>query len=145
MEEILEMSMTEIDRYAVLVQVQKKKLTQVQASQILGITDRQVRNLLSKVKLKGAEGVISKKRGRLRNNRKPKCFKAGDGEIFHSRKKAWKDYDLKQIGGMNMGANGHQRDHLKSELNGVNLSINKTSDRHDDFSAFLLLLSMVST
>jgi len=40
----------------------------------------------------------------------------GDGEIFHSRTKAWKDYDLKQIGGMNMGANGHQRDHLKSEL-----------------------------
>lgn len=40
----------------------------------------------------------------------------GAGEIFHSRTKAWKDYDLREIGGMNMGANGHQRDHLMSNL-----------------------------
>lgn len=47
MEETLEMSRKEIDRYAVLVQVQQKKLTQAQAAQILDITDRHVRNLLS--------------------------------------------------------------------------------------------------
>ena len=40
----------------------------------------------------------------------------GDGEIFHGRTKVWKDYDLNQIGGMNIGVNGRKRDHLKSEL-----------------------------
>ena len=41
----------------------------------------------------------------------------GDGEIFHSRTKAWKDYDLQKIEGMNvMGTNEHQRDHLMSNL-----------------------------
>ena len=76
MEETLEMSRKEIDRYAVLVQVQQKKLTQAQAAQILDITDRHVRNLLSEVKFKGAKGLISKKRGRPGNNAKPKGLKA---------------------------------------------------------------------
>ncbi|MBA3603083.1 MAG: hypothetical protein H0W50_05460 [Parachlamydiaceae bacterium] len=40
----------------------------------------------------------------------------GDGEIFHARTKAWKDFDLKKIGGMNVGAKGHVRDHLSSNL-----------------------------
>lgn len=41
----------------------------------------------------------------------------GDGEIFHARTKAWKDFDLKKLKGMNMGANGYKRDHLTSHLN----------------------------
>lgn len=40
----------------------------------------------------------------------------GDGEIFHVRTKAWKDFNVEDIGGMNCGANGRQRDHLRSEL-----------------------------
>ncbi|QLH35469.1 MAG: hypothetical protein HWD61_04370 [Parachlamydiaceae bacterium] len=40
----------------------------------------------------------------------------GDGEIFHARTKAWKDYDANKLGGMNMGANGHERNHLISNL-----------------------------
>jgi hypothetical protein len=40
----------------------------------------------------------------------------GAGEIFHARTKAWKDFDIKEIGGMNMGANGDKRDHLRSNL-----------------------------
>ncbi len=63
MEEILAMSTKEIDRFTVLKQVLEKKLTQIGASKLLGISDRQVRNLLSAVKNKGAEGIISKKRG----------------------------------------------------------------------------------
>ena len=41
----------------------------------------------------------------------------GDGEIFHARTKAWKSFDVKKIVGMNMGANWHVREHLKSNLN----------------------------
>jgi hypothetical protein len=42
---------------------------------------------------------------------------AGCGEIFHARTKAWKDFDVKAIGGVNIGGNSHIRDHLKSNLN----------------------------
>lgn len=46
----------------------------------------------------------------------------GDGEIFHARTKVWKDYDLTKIGGMNIGANGRKRDHLRSNLSKEELS-----------------------
>ena len=46
----------------------------------------------------------------------------GDGEIFHARTKAWKDFDVKKIGGMNMGANSHARDHLQSNLSKEEIS-----------------------
>ena len=75
MDEILAMSTKEIDRYTVLKQVLEKKLTQIGASNLLGISDRQVRNLLSAVKSKGAEGVISRRRGQPGNNRKPQALK----------------------------------------------------------------------
>ncbi len=40
----------------------------------------------------------------------------GHGEIFHGRTKAWKDYDLKKIGGLPGSAKDFKTDHLKSEL-----------------------------
>ena len=70
MEGTLKMSEKEIDRYAVLVQVQQKKLKQVEAAKILNITERQVRNLLLSLKI-GLSGLISKRRGKKSNNRKP--------------------------------------------------------------------------
>ena len=39
-----------------------------------------------------------------------------EGEIFHARTKAWKGFDIESINGMNVGANSHVRDHLKSDL-----------------------------
>lgn len=46
----------------------------------------------------------------------------GDGEIFHARTKGWKGFNIKNIGGMNIGANGHIRDHLQSNLSKEELS-----------------------
>ena len=42
------------------------------------------------------------------------CF--GDGEIFHARSKAWKNFDYKNIDGINLGANMNSLDHLESNL-----------------------------
>lgn len=39
-----------------------------------------------------------------------------DGEIFHARTKAWKNFNVQKIDGMNIGANSHIRDHLQSNL-----------------------------
>ncbi len=40
----------------------------------------------------------------------------GHGEIFHSRTKVWKDFDVNEMHGMNAGGNGDKREHLKSNL-----------------------------
>jgi transposase InsO family protein len=75
MEEVLEMSSKELQRYKVLSGVMTRALTQVKAAEILGITDRQIRNLLFAVKNKGAQGLVSQKRKRPSNHRKPAAFK----------------------------------------------------------------------
>lgn len=74
MEELL-MSTKEIDRFFILSQVQSKQITQVKAAQLLGITDRQVRNLLKQLKKFGKKGLISKKRGNVSNRSKDKPFR----------------------------------------------------------------------
>jgi len=40
----------------------------------------------------------------------------GHGEIFHARTKAWKDFDVKKMGGINYGINKNVRQHLRSNL-----------------------------
>lgn len=76
MEEVIGMSWKEIDRFAVLQQVQNKQLTQKRAAKLLGLTDRQVRNLLKSMTLEGVKGVISKRRGAPGNHRKPNRLRA---------------------------------------------------------------------
>jgi hypothetical protein len=57
------MSIKEVNRLEILKQVKSKQITQVKAAELLGISDRQVRNLLQALDNLGAEGLISKKRG----------------------------------------------------------------------------------
>lgn len=85
MEEAITMSKKELDRFAVLEQVRKKQLKQREAAEILGISDRQIRNLLVSVKTEGAKGVISKKRGKPSNNQKPKEFKESILSLVNSK------------------------------------------------------------
>lgn len=58
--EKIAMSQQELDRYHLLRQVLSKQLTQAQAASLLGISERQVRNLLQAIKLHGAKGIVSK-------------------------------------------------------------------------------------
>lgn len=67
MEEIVGMSQKELDRFSLLSQVLAKKLTQVRAAELLGLSDRHLRNLLKKVQGMGAKGLVSLKRGRPSN------------------------------------------------------------------------------
>lgn len=61
------MSRKEIDRLSILTKVQECSLTQVKAAEILNISIRQVRNLLSSLKAAGPQGIISKARGKGSN------------------------------------------------------------------------------
>lgn len=53
MEEVVPMSQKELDRHFIFKKLIKNELTQVQAAEILGVTDRQVRRLLNQFKDEG--------------------------------------------------------------------------------------------
>lgn len=67
--EILSMSRKELDRLTLLSKVQEGLLTQVKASEILEISDRQIRNLLGRLNEFGPEGLTSKRRGKPSNRK----------------------------------------------------------------------------
>ena len=75
MGEVLIMSKKEIDRYSVIRQVLSKKLRQNQAAEILGISTRQLRTLQNRIKNEGAQGIISRNRGKSGNHKKPRFLK----------------------------------------------------------------------
>jgi len=69
------MSSQEIDRKEILDRIIRRELSQVKAAAILGVTDRHVRELLSKYKKHGVTAIISKRRGKTSNRAKSKELK----------------------------------------------------------------------
>lgn len=68
-EEILEMRSKEVDRYDIIRRVIEGKIKQVEASEILGITTRQIRKIERRVKKEGVKGIIHRLRGCPSNRR----------------------------------------------------------------------------
>jgi len=62
------MSRREITRHHIIRNVLEGKALQSDASRILGVTDRQVRRICARVRLKGAQGVVHQLRGRPSNH-----------------------------------------------------------------------------
>ena len=65
------MTQAERDRLVALKKAKKKLITQKQAAEEIGVTERQVRRLLRKLKRKGDRTVIHELRGRPSNR---SCF-----------------------------------------------------------------------
>src|ERR1017187_2033214 len=63
------MTQAERDRLGALKKAQKKLITQKQAAEEIGITERQVRRLLRKLRRKGDQAVIHELRGRESNRK----------------------------------------------------------------------------
>lgn len=63
------MTEKELTSYNLILQVTQKKLSQMKASELLGISDRHFRRLLKAYKEKGPSALISKRRGKPSNNR----------------------------------------------------------------------------
>lgn len=70
------MTTKELERIKVLSQVRDRKLSQILASKILGISDRQIRKLLKKIELHGDKSILSKKRGKPSNRCLPNDLKS---------------------------------------------------------------------
>ena len=67
--EIIAMSKKEIDRLRILHRVTDRQLTQVYGAKVLSITDRQVRNLLYKIREEGDKRIVHGNRGRRAANK----------------------------------------------------------------------------
>lgn len=61
------MSTKELRRLHVLQQVGERKITQADAAQVLGLSDRQIRRLVARVRQEGARGLAHQSRGRPSN------------------------------------------------------------------------------
>jgi len=73
--DIIVMSQKEVKRVPVIHNVITGQITQIEAANILGITDRQIRRLTKEVKEKGDIGLIHKSRGRPSHAAKPPDLK----------------------------------------------------------------------
>ena len=68
------MSVKELKRYVVIQQVLEGKMIQVEASEVLELSDRQIRRMVKRVGNEGGHGLVHRSRGRVSN-------RAIDGKI----------------------------------------------------------------
>jgi Winged helix-turn helix len=79
------MSDRELARLEVLRDLDQERLTATAARQLLGLERRQVFRLLKAYRAKGPEGLISKRRGRPSNRRKPEAVRTKALSIIRER------------------------------------------------------------
>jgi transposase len=81
----LTMSTKELNRLEILGRVLERRLTQAEAAEQLGLGVRQVERLCRRLRLKGRQGLISKKRGRPSNRKLPAALRERALELVQSR------------------------------------------------------------
>ena len=68
-EDRIEMSQRDLKKLRVIEEVKAGKLKQVEAGEILGLSDRQIRRIVGRVKAEGEKGIVHKLRGKESNRR----------------------------------------------------------------------------
>lgn len=63
-EDIIAMSTQEVDRLKIVEKVLDRQLTQAKAGEVLGLSERQVRRLVNRVREEGARGLVHRNRGK---------------------------------------------------------------------------------
>ncbi len=81
----LTMSAKELNRLEILGRVLERRLTQAQAAEQLGLSVRQVERLCRRLRLKGRQGLVSKKRGRPSNRKLPAALRERALALVQSR------------------------------------------------------------
>ena len=85
MDKLLTMSKKELTRLEIIQRIEEKRLTQRKGSEILGISERHLRRLLSAYRKEGEQGLISRRRGRPSNNRIGEELKAKVLDLIYER------------------------------------------------------------
>ncbi len=81
----LTMSRKELNRLEILGRVLERRLTQAQAAERLGLSVRQVERLCRKLRVEGAPGLVSKKRGRTSNRELPSELRERSLKLVRAR------------------------------------------------------------
>jgi len=89
MKGILTMSRKEIDRLMLISQIEEEKISVLEASRLLGLSQRQIYRILKRVKTEGSKGIIHKLRGRKSNRGYPEELKE---ELIKIYRKQYSDY-----------------------------------------------------
>lgn len=89
MEGILTMSSKEIDRLMLISQIEEEKISVLEASRLLGLSQRQIYRILKRVKTEGSKGIIHKLRGRKSNRGYPEELRE---KIIRIYRKQYSDY-----------------------------------------------------
>ncbi len=80
----LTMSGKELNRLEVLRRVLERRLTQAQAAEQLGLGVRQIERLCQRLRVEGARGLVSKKRGQPSNRKLPEDLRRRALELVQS-------------------------------------------------------------
>jgi transposase len=89
--DMITMSRREATRLHVLHQALEKKMTQREAAGLVGLSDRQVRRLIQRVRAAGDAGICHRSRGKASNHRIPKRVKARALTLFRAE---YSDFNL---------------------------------------------------
>ena len=89
MEGILTLSRKEIDRLMLISQIEEEKISVLEASRLLGLSEREIYRILKRVKSEGSKGIVHKLRGRKSNRGYPEELK---GKIIRIYRKQYSDY-----------------------------------------------------
>ncbi len=73
--DILMMTRGEIQRYQIIRKVLEREINQQEASEVLRLSDRQVRRIVKRVRIEGESGVVHRSRGRSGNRSIQASFK----------------------------------------------------------------------
>ena len=85
----LTLSTKEIDRLMLISQIEQEKISILEASSLMELSQRQIYRILKRVKAEGAKGIMHKLRGRISNRGFPEELKE---EIIKIYKKRYSDY-----------------------------------------------------
>ena len=89
--DMITMSRTEAKTLHIIHQALDKKITQVEAAGIIGLSDRQIRRLIKRVRSEGDDGICHRSRGKASNRCVPKKIKEKTLRLFTER---YKDFNL---------------------------------------------------
>ena len=89
MKGVLTLSSKEIDRLMLIQQIEQRKLSVLEAADLLGLSQRQLYRILKRVKEQGSKGIIHKLRGRKSNRGYPEELKE---KIIKIYRKQYPDY-----------------------------------------------------
>jgi predicted transcriptional regulator len=83
---VVAMSHGELSRYDTLLRVKRRELRVDDAATLLGLSRRQISRLLDRLRTEGAEGLISRRRGKQQRQGKRGADENG---VFPSAPNAW--------------------------------------------------------